>query len=168
MCCNRKSFFHLISVGVLALVIVISFPERILAQKSYPSKPITLIIDQGVGGMNDITARAVAKAAEKELGQPIMCENKPGGGQTLARNLVVKSKPDGYTLGVSATSTNICAPHIQDLPFNVLTDHTDIAVYLKYAHALCVRADSPWKTIEDVIACSVTNISHLGHGYRFW
>lgn len=162
MCSKRKGL--LLVVFVWLFVTAISFSENVLAQGSFPSRPITLIIDQGVGGMNDITARAVAKAAEKELGQPIVCENKPGGGQTLARNIVVKSKPDGYTLGVSATSTNICAPHMQNLPFNVLTDHTDIAVYLKYAHALCVKSDAPWKTFEDVIAYARQNPGKFTYG----
>ncbi len=162
MCSRRIGLLFAVCLGLL--VTVISFPEIVLAQGSYPSKPITLYIDQGPGGMNDVTARAVSKLAEKELGQPIVCENKPGGGQTLARALVVKAKPDGYTIGVSATSTNIISPHMKELSFNVLTDHTDIAVYLKYAHALCVRSDSPWKTFEDVIAYARQNPGKFSYG----
>jgi tripartite-type tricarboxylate transporter receptor subunit TctC len=160
----RKRIDLLFLAFVVLLVTVISFPENVLAQGSFPSRPITLIIDQGVGGMGDVIARVVSKIAEKTVGQPIMCENKPGGGQTLAYNTIIKSKPDGYTIGVSGTSTNILQPHMQDLPFNVLTDHTDIAVYLKYAHALCVKTDSPWKTIEDIISYAKMNPGKFTYG----
>ena len=70
-----------------------------MKQEAFPSKPITMVIDQGPGGQNDVMTRAVSKAAEKVLGQPIICENRPGGGMIVARNYVLKSKPDGYTLG---------------------------------------------------------------------
>ena len=116
-----------------------------------------MIIDQGAGGMNDVVVRALCRVAEKELGQPIVCENKPGGAGTLAVNTVIKSKADGYTLGISSFSTNIYKPHMEKLSFDVRTDQTDIAVYLKYTHALCVKADAPWKTFEEVIAYARKN-----------
>ncbi len=150
-----KDLLFIIIVGFL--VAVPSFPRTISAQGSYPSRPITLIIDQGAGGMTDVFTRVVAKAAEKELGQPIVCENKAGGEGTIAVNTVVKSKPDGYTLGISSISTNTCKPHMEKLPFDPRTDTTDIAVYLKFAHCLAVRTDSPWKTFEEVIAYARQN-----------
>ncbi len=162
MCSKHKDLMFVVFVWLL--VSVISFSDNGLAQESFPSRPITLIIDQGPGGQNDVTARAISKIAEKELGQPIVCENKPGGGMILARNTIVKAKPDGYTIGVSGTSTNINRPHMEALPFDVLTDQTDIAVYLKYSVALCVKADSPWKTIDDVIAYARKNPGKFTYG----
>lgn len=152
---NRKSVLFIFFVG-LSLTVT-SFPGRISAQISFPAKPITMIIDQGPGGNADIMTRALVKASEKELGQPIVCENKPGGGMTVARNYVLKSKADGYTLGTSSTSTNIFKPHMEKLPYDVRTDQVDIAVFFKYAHALVVRADALWNTFEDVIAYARQN-----------
>jgi tripartite-type tricarboxylate transporter receptor subunit TctC len=139
------------------LAAVTSFPERISAQGPFPSRPITMIIDQGAGGMNDVVVRALCRIAEKELGQAIACENKPGGAGTLAVNAVIKQKADGYTLGISSFSTNIYKPHMENLSFDVRTDQTDIAVYLKYTHALCVKADAPWKTFEEVVTYARKN-----------
>jgi len=86
-------------------------------QEAFPSKPITMVIDQGPGGQNDVMTRAVSKAAEKVLGQPIICENRPGGGMIVARNYVLKSKPDGYTLGTGGSYNTVTWPHMQKLPF---------------------------------------------------
>jgi tripartite-type tricarboxylate transporter receptor subunit TctC len=150
MCGKRNGFLFVIFVGCLS--VVASFPENILAQGSFPSKPISIVISASAGGQNDVMTRALAKAAEKELRQPIICENRPGGSLTVGKNYVLKSKPDGYTVGAVTTATNIYQPHMQDLPFNVLTDQRDISVYFKYTHALCVKVDAPWKTFEDIIA----------------
>ena len=146
------------------LVVIMSFSEKILASDSYPARPITLIIDQGAGGMADVMTRALSKSMEKELGKPIVCENKPGGGQTVARNFIVKSKPDGYTIGTAGISTNIIRPHMETLPFNVMTDHTDIAVYLNYTYALCVKEDAPWKTFEDILTYARKNPGKFTYG----
>lgn len=126
-------------------------PSGSMAQESFPSKPITLIIESGAGGMADVMTRAVARIAEKELGQPIVCENRPGGAMTVAKYNVLKAKPDGYTLGVATTATNINIPHMRDLPYNVHQDQRDLAVYFKYTHALAVKVDAPWKTFEEVV-----------------
>lgn len=152
---RRKGVLVLCLIGVL--LVISSFPKDTSGQTSFPARPITMIIESGAGGMADTMTRLLCKAAEKELGQPIVCENKPGGGMTIAKNYVVKSEPDGYTIGVSTTATNINIPHMRDLPYNVHTDQRDIATYFKYTHALCVKADAPWKTFEDVLAYAKQN-----------
>jgi len=154
----------LLVVPVGLFVLIASSPEGVWSQETFPSKPITMIIDQGPGGQNDVMTRALSKAAEKVLGKPIVCENRPGGGMIVARNYVLKSKPDGYTLGTGGSFNTVTWPHMQKLPFNVLTDQVDIAVYFKYTHGLCVRTDAPWKTIEDVIAYARQNPGKFTYG----
>jgi tripartite-type tricarboxylate transporter receptor subunit TctC len=139
---------RLVASFVAALALV---PGASVAQQSFPTKPITLVIESGAGGMADVMTRAVAKIAEKDLGQPIVCENRPGGAMTIAKHNVLKAKPDGYTLGVATTATNINIPHMRELPYDVFQDQRDIAVYFKYTHALAVKADAPWKTFEEVV-----------------
>jgi tripartite-type tricarboxylate transporter receptor subunit TctC len=102
-------------------------------------------------------ARLIAKAAEKELGQPIVCENRPGAGGVLGTAFVLKSKPDGYTIGVTSTNAFLNSPHMEKVPYDPLTDSTDIMAFLKTTHALCVRTDSPWKSFEDVVAYARKN-----------
>ncbi|MFH0813247.1 MAG: tripartite tricarboxylate transporter substrate-binding protein [Pseudomonadota bacterium] len=95
-----------------------------------------MIIDQGPGGQNDVMVRSLSRAAEKELKQPVVCENKPGGGGVISKNYILKSKPDGYTIGVQSISANDSQPHMQKLPYDVLADQVDIAAYLRYAQCI--------------------------------
>lgn len=150
-----KTMLVLFLSGVLW--VIFSFPQNSLAQEAFPTRPITLVIRSGAGGSADIMARLIAKPAEKELGQPIVCENRAGGGGVFGMTYVLKSKPDGYTIGVTATNTYINNPHMEKVPYDPLTALVDIMVYLKTTHALCVRTDAPWKTFEDVIAYARQN-----------
>ena len=134
-----------------------SFPENGLSQESYPTKPITMIIDMLPGGQKDTMTRAICKAAEKDLGQPIICENKPGAGGAMGKTYVVKSKPDGYTIGVATTATNINVPHMQKVPYDPLTDLTEIMVFMKYTHGLIVKADGRWNSFGEVLAYARNN-----------
>jgi tripartite-type tricarboxylate transporter receptor subunit TctC len=109
------------------------------------------------GGLADTVRRVVCSVAEKELGQPIVIDYKTGASGVIALNYVLKSKPDGYTLGGTVTSTYLVGPHMRKLPYDVLTDVTDIITICKYNFGLAVRADAPWKTYEDVIAYARKN-----------
>jgi tripartite-type tricarboxylate transporter receptor subunit TctC len=128
-----------------------------LSQESYPNRPITLVVPFGAGGTSDAAGRFIAKCAEKELGQPIVVENKSGGGGSIGVSYVLKSKPDGYTLGLAQTSGLVIHPHMKKLPYNPLTDLTDITVIVNMLLGLGVRLDSPWKTFDDVIAYARNN-----------
>jgi tripartite-type tricarboxylate transporter receptor subunit TctC len=128
-----------------------------LSQEVYPNRPVTLVCPWGAGGMSDTITRAFAKAAEKELGQPIIVENKAGGGGSIGVNYVLKSKSDGYTLGVPQTSAYIIHPHMKKLPYNPLTDLIDIIAHVSNLLGLGVKLDGPWNTFGDVIAYARNN-----------
>jgi tripartite-type tricarboxylate transporter receptor subunit TctC len=137
-------------------IITVSFVMESIAQSPYPNGPVTMVVVWGPG-MADTMVRAICQVAEKKLGQPIIVENKPGAAGALGTNYVVKAEPDGYTIGVTATSVMSIIPHIRKLPFNPLTDATDICSLYKFNHGLAVRSDAPWKTYEDVIAYARKN-----------
>lgn len=142
-----------ICILLLAVVGVGSaFPSEI-----YPSRPITMICGWGAGGMMDLSIRALCKASEKELGQPIIVENKAGAAGVIAKTYVAKAKPDGYTAGVTVTSTYIMQPHIRKTSYDPLSDITDIMTYARYVTGFAVRSDAPWNSIEDVIAYAKKN-----------
>lgn len=126
-----------------------------LSQETFPNRPITLVVQSGAG-MSDTLTRIIAKPAEKELGQPIVIENKPGP-QPIGMNYVLKSKPDGYTLGACVSSVFVIASHIRKVPYDILTDSIDITTFYKYNLSLAVRGDAPWNTLEDVIAYAKNN-----------
>ena len=140
------------------------FPYPGYSQETYPTRPITMVIRSGTGGMADTMTRLLCKAAEKELGQPVVCENRTGAGGVVGMSYVLKSKPDGYTLGASTTGPYINNPHMEKVPYDPLTDVTDIMVYFKYTHALCVRSDAPWNTFEDVLAFAKQNPGKFTYG----
>jgi tripartite-type tricarboxylate transporter receptor subunit TctC len=107
--------------------------------------------------MGDTVTRVLCKNAEKELGQPIVIETKPGAAGAIGINYVVQSKPDGYTIGMAVTSNYIVNPHIRKLSYGTLTAITDILAVCKYNFGLAVKAGSQWNTYEDVIAYARAN-----------
>jgi tripartite-type tricarboxylate transporter receptor subunit TctC len=116
---------------------------------SYPERPVTLIIAFGPGGATDLTARALAKALEKRLGQPVICVNKPGAGAAVAVSAIASARPDGYTVGTTLSAPSI-TPHTMDVPYDVDTfDY--IILNGKYMYGVAVRSDSPFKTLKDLV-----------------
>ncbi len=125
------------------------------AQAAYPDHPITMVV-WSTAGMGDTVTRIVCKGAEKELGQPIIIETKPGAAGAIGINYVQQSKPDGYTIGMAVTSNYVINPHIRKVSYDVF-GITDILSVCKYNFGLVVRADAPWNTYEDVIAYAKKN-----------
>lgn len=99
---NRR---HLTTLAA-ALLALAGAPSAALAQGTFPDKPVRLVIPFPPGGTSDITGRILADALSRELGQPVVVENKGGAGGTVGARLVAESKPDGYTLLLGTSSTN--------------------------------------------------------------
>jgi tripartite-type tricarboxylate transporter receptor subunit TctC len=150
---------------VMVLFIMVLFAGNGLCQSAYPNKPIMMVVQTNPGGTIDTLTRAISRIAEKELGQPLVIENKPGGANLIAVNYVVKSKPDGYTLGTTASLVLLNSPHMDNkMPFNVLTDLTDIMPFFKYTFGMCVRSDAPWNTFEELVDYARKNPGKVTYG----
>ena len=147
---------------VLAAMIILS-GVSVAGGTEYPSKPVTLIIPYPPGGSTDLSSRALANSMKKYLGQPVICENKPGGGGTVGPSLVVTKAPDGYTLGIITGSSSI-AYHMGKLNFQPLDDVTHIARWGGFLFGLVVRADAPWKTLQELIEYSKQNPGKITYG----
>jgi tripartite-type tricarboxylate transporter receptor subunit TctC len=146
-----------------AIGVFLALGTPILAAE-YPSKPISLIIPYPAGGVTDITGRALATAAQKHLSQPIIAENKGGGGGTVGVSLVVPKSPDGYTLGIMGDQTLTIAFHMGKVNFNPIEDVTHIIGYTGYLQGLVVRADSPWVTLQDFVNYCKANPQKVSYG----
>ena len=110
------------------LVCLFALAPAHLAAQSYPTKPIRLIVPFTPGGSTDATARIVGEAMATILGQAVVIENRPGAAATLGIDLVAKSKPDGYTLGVSGVGATAIIPLIDPkLPYHPSRDLDVIA-----------------------------------------
>ena len=120
---------------------------------TWPYKPIHVVVPFGPGGANDVVARYVAEAASRELGQPIIVDNKPGAGSVLGAEIVAKSAPDGHTFLAPAGGviTNAMIKKIMPYQEDALVPVVLIAVS---PSVIVVPADSPIKTLKDLVSTS--------------
>jgi tripartite-type tricarboxylate transporter receptor subunit TctC len=123
----------------------------------FPTKHITLIIPMTAGGSMDVTGRALANAAKKFLGQPIIAEHIPGGGGTVGLAIMVKKPADGYTIAYIATNNLNINWHMREMSFHPLEDVTPIIRYSGMPSGIVVRADSPWKTLQEFLQYAKQN-----------
>jgi len=146
---------------LINIFIAFLFSGNIVQAQSYPSKPITLLIPWPPGGGTDLMARALCEPASKELGQPILIVNKPGGGTTIALVQVMQSPADGYTLGY-ITGTGIMMPHLKKVPYDVNRDFTPIMRFIEFSTlGVIVKSDSRWKTLKELIDYARANPGKL-------
>ena len=125
---------------------------QVMSQTAYPSQPIRLIVSFAAGGPTDIFARVVASKLEKELGQPIIVENKPGGGSNIGSEFVAKAKPDGYTLlvGTVANATNMGI--YKNLGYDTARDFVPITQIMSSPSVLVVNINLPIRTLDELVA----------------
>lgn len=119
-------------------------------EAKFPENPITLIVNYGGGGGTDITARALAKAAEQYLNVPIAVVNKSGGAGTTGIIEMLNKKPDGYTIGVVTYAPVAIVPHQMEVPYKP-EDLKFIVSHGIYRYGLAVKNDSPYKTVDDLV-----------------
>jgi len=146
---TKNCMRRLIKVSILIGLIVAVIPESGSSQERYPEKPISIIHGWSAGGLADVFTRLLADAASKKLGQLIVVENRLGAHGIIAANTIVKSKPDGYTLGGGVSSQFLITCNMMKVPFDPIKDITQILVFFNYEIGLVVRSDSPWKTWEE-------------------
>ena len=124
------------------------------AQGAWPSKPITMIVPFPPGGLADLVARPVAEALSRDLGQPVVIENKAGAGGGIGMGLAARAKPDGYTILLALSSLTVIpqADVLLGRPaMFALLDLRPLARFTADPTVLAVRADAPWKTVQQFI-----------------
>jgi tripartite-type tricarboxylate transporter receptor subunit TctC len=138
--------------------ILFAFPCTGVSQDVYPSRPITFIDPFSPGGSSDLAMRALAKEAEKSLGQPIIIVNKPGGGGSVGVSAIAAAKPDGYTIGQSVGGAPLFVlPFFQKLPYHPVKDLRYIIQYSAPSFGIIVKGDAPFKEFKDLIAYARQN-----------
>jgi len=128
-----------------------------LAAQEYPSKPIEVIVGYAPGGGTDMIARTVADAGQKHVGQPLVVVNKPGASGIIGAQYVNSAKPDGYTLLVAGGSETVSTPHFRSIPFSPVDDFEPIIRFMIERLNFYVKADSPWKTFQELVADAKKN-----------
>ncbi len=150
---KEKNYFKTFSILSLSLFLLCLYGYNLVwaQEKGYPSKTIKILVPFAVGGMGDPENRMLTDYLSRELGVPIIVENKIGGSGVIGINAVAKAPPDGYTIGTMTYSANVIIPHLRSVPYDTKEDFTYIMQYADYMYALCVLADTPWKTFKEFI-----------------
>ncbi len=157
---DRRQFMQTGGAAAAGLVL----PALAQAQASnYPNRPIKLICPWPAGGSSDMVMRAFAESASKILGQQVIVENKPGASGMLGPNELVKAAPDGYTLS-QLTIGVARLPHMQKMQFDPLRDFSFIACLTGYTFGIVVKADSPIKSVKDLVDFAKANPGKFSYG----
>ena len=131
--------------------------------QQFPSKPVTLIVPWPAGGSTDIYFRKLGEITARHLGQPLVIENRPGGsGMNGPATMAKTARPDGYTISQLAI-TAYRMPHMQKVDWDPINDFTYIIGLAGYTFGVVVRADSPFKTFQDLIAYARANPGKLSY-----
>ncbi len=146
----------IIKVPVLSLLLLTLAWVNLGAEETekYPSRPVTLTGAFAAGGSTDLTCRAFGSVAPKYFSQPIISVPKPGGAGLVALQNLASAKPDGYTYHLGRPSEMSIAPFIEKMPFDMGKDFIPVGQVAQDRIVFSVHAQSPWKTIEDLIAAA--------------
>ena len=123
----------------------------------YPTKPIKLVVAWSPGGTTDILARIIAQGLSEKLGETVLVENKPGGGNNIGTEYVIRSAPDGYTLNMTNPANAINATLYKNLPFNFISDTVPVAGVVRTPNVMVITGALPVKTVAEFIAYCKAN-----------
>ena len=144
---------RLLATALLGMVGVLSALPA--AAQNYPVRPITLIVPWGAGGGTDATARIIGSLLEKDLGQPVNVVNRTGGSGVVGHAAIASAQPDGYTIGLATVEIGMM--HWQGLTDLTSASYTPIGLVNADPAGVQVRADSPYKTVNELLAAIKAN-----------
>jgi len=134
------------------------------AAQNYPTRPVRMILPFGAGGVADITARVVAERLGEKIGQRFVIENMPGAGGIAAARAVLSAPADGYTLALLSNGTAVSVGLFKNLPFDPMKDFLPISSLGYFDFVVATSADSPFKTMADVVKYAKDNPDKLNVG----
>lgn len=155
-----RRFKTIVLAGFIASILPAA---AVQAQEAYPNKPITIIVPYGPGGVTDIAARALGESMGRQLKQPVIIENKPGAAGSMGVIDMMSTKPDGYRLTLAPVGI-FRQPYIQKTRYDPIRDLTYIASIWTYDFMVAVAADSPFKTIHDLVGYAKKNPGSIDYG----
>jgi tripartite-type tricarboxylate transporter receptor subunit TctC len=147
---------------------VVVLTGAVSAQESYPipSKPIVIVVPFGAGSGTDVITRVIAEKMAKSLKATILVDNKPGASGQIGSEFVARAQPDGHTLLVATNSTHSGNPHLyKSLRYDPIKGFAPIGRLTLNPLALLVRADSPFRSTQDLIKYAQANPGKLSYGY---
>jgi tripartite-type tricarboxylate transporter receptor subunit TctC len=148
------------------LVSTLLFGAGMAFAQDYPTRPVQILIGNIPGGPSDLGTRALIEAAKQYFPQPFVPVNKPGGGGTIMTYELIRSAPDGYTIGLITQTFVTVNPHLQsNIPYKGPNDIQPIISMFDVQEVLVVKADSQFKTVQEFIAYAKANPGKLRVGF---
>jgi tripartite-type tricarboxylate transporter receptor subunit TctC len=148
-------------INLLGIFLILVLLNLGYAQEKYPNRPVEVIGIWSAGGSTDLATRALCEAVKKHFGQPWMIIEKPGAGGMIGMAHVARAKPDGYTICAQAgTGQTVIGFFLQDTGFKQ-DDFEPVVQWSSYHLTIATRADSPWKTMMDLVEHAKKNPSEI-------
>jgi tripartite-type tricarboxylate transporter receptor subunit TctC len=133
--------------------------------QDFPTKPVRVVVSFTPGSATDIVGRIVTAKLAEYWGQPVVVENRSGAGGAIGSAAVAKAAPDGYTLLINSSAHTVNPAIYATLPYDTVKDFTDIAALAIQPNVLVVGADSPFKSLADLLAYARANPGKLNFGH---
>ncbi|MCX7154389.1 MAG: tripartite tricarboxylate transporter substrate binding protein [Proteobacteria bacterium] len=150
----------LFNVFALGFALAITSPAQ---AQAWPTKPIKLIVPFPAGGPTDLVARAAGDILRNAFGQPVIIDNRPGGNGTVGLEVLAKSPPDGYTLGITAITLAI-APHLGNAPFDPFRDFSPITNLVSMTPLIVANPALPASNLTELVAYARANPGKVAYG----
>ena len=148
--------------GLLAALAAVLLLQPAAAQ-TWPDRPLKIVVSAPAGSSLDVIARLVGDRLKDRLGQPVIVENKPAAGGTVATAEVARAAPDGYTMVLAFNGPLAFGPLLQKLPYDVGRDLAPVIITSSQPNVLAVNAQLPVKTLQELVAYSKANPGKLNY-----
>jgi tripartite-type tricarboxylate transporter receptor subunit TctC len=160
MIARRMTLAAMLAIGLGSIAVDASHAQ------SYPSKPIKLILPYTPGSPNDVIARLAGPHLSARLGQPVVIDNRPGGGTTIGAKAVMTAEPDGYTLLFTNTPTHVIAPLIsKSITFDPLKDFVPVATVASTFLVMVAAPSVPANSVQEFVSYAKANPGKLNFGF---
>jgi tripartite-type tricarboxylate transporter receptor subunit TctC len=159
---NKRAFARRLLAG-LAAASLAAVPSA-FAQGDYPNKPIRLLVGFAAGGLTDQMARAMQARLQEGFGQPVVIDNKPGAGGTVAEALLANAAPDGYTILLSSDGVPANPHLIPNLGYDSMKDLTPVSLLARIPLVLLVNNNVPANNLQEFVAYAKANTGKLSYG----
>jgi tripartite-type tricarboxylate transporter receptor subunit TctC len=161
---SRRTVLQVAAATVLPAMAGVAGNDAVAQPAAFPSRPIRLVVPFSPGGPTDLMARAIGKNMSQSMGQPVIVDNKPGGGGVIGLGEVAKGPADGYTLAFPSILAVTNPALMPTYPFDTLRDFSAVTVVGFIPHALVVKPDFPAKNLQELVAMAKKAPGTLAYG----
>jgi len=134
------------------------------AAETYPTRAVKIIVAYPAGGANDIVARSIAEELSRDLGQPVVIENKSGAAGVVGAEAAAHATPDGYTLLMAAGAHTLAPSLNAKLPYDIVTDFQPISLAATSTYLLVVNPSVPARSVKELVALAKSRPGQLNFG----